>query len=388
MKWLIITLACIQLSQCFTRVPLFKGRSAREILREKGLLQDFLTANKYDPISKFRGPFLTQSLVTAEPMINYIDVSYFGIITIGSPPQTFTVIFDTGSSNLWVPSVYCSQRPCISHRRFNPSRSSTFDSSSEYVSIQYGTGSVTGIMGNDTVTIEDLVISGQEFGLSLTESGKLLGFAKFDGILGLGFPSPTASSATPVFDNLQAQNLLDEPLFSVYITRLGGQYGSEIIFGGIDSNYYTGPINWVPVAQSGFWQILIDKVTIDGQVVACIGGCPAIVDTGTSLLVGQSKPISTIHNHIGAIPTFEGQYRISCNNLHSMPDVVFTINGIDLSLSAQAYTLQHSDMGDRYCSSGFAVSGESLWIIGDVLIKEYYTIFDRGSNRVGFARAL
>ncbi|XP_078403895.1 pepsin A-like [Cetorhinus maximus] len=310
-------------------------------------------------------------------------LSYYGAISIGNPPQSFTVIFDTGSSNLWVPSVYCSDNPCMVHKRFNPKWSSTYRSNNQGVSIRYGTGAMTGILGYDTVRISNIAIHGQEFGLSTTEPGGFFSYVKFDGTLGMGFPSLAASGATTVFSNMMSQRLVDVPLFSVYLTRQQGQSGSEILFGGIDSSHYRGQIHWVPVTRDAYWQILIDRVTIDGEVVACSGGCPAIVDTGTSLLVGPSTPIGNIQQGIGATPTSYGMYNINCNNLQNMPDVVFTINGVDFPLPAKAYTLQQ-----KSCISGFGVTGGNLWILGDVFIGEYYSIFDIGNNRVGLAKAV
>ncbi|XP_060701366.1 pepsin A-like isoform X2 [Hemiscyllium ocellatum] len=388
MKWLLIALACIQLSECMVRVKLFKGKSVRDILEERGLLEDFLKENTYNLYSKYLGPFQTDSLAAKEPLTNYLDLSYFGTISIGTPPQSFIVIFDTGSSNLWVPSGYCTSAACNDHRKFNPQASSTFQLSNKYVSIQYGTGSMTGVLGYDTVRVSSIDITHQEFGLSTSEPGTFLYYAKFDGILGLAYPNIAASAATTVFDNMMSEHLVTQPLFAFYLTRQDGQSGSEVVFGGVDPNHYTGEINWVPVTQKGYWQILVDSVKINGQIVACHGGCQAIVDTGTSLIVGPSSPIQTIQNMIGARLESYSTYVVDCRMLPSMPYVTFTINGIDYPLSPSAYVLQSA----KSCMSGFSSMAlpvsEQLWILGDVFIGVYYSIFDRGNNRVGLARAV
>ncbi|XP_029770866.1 pepsin A [Suricata suricatta] len=384
MKWLLL-LSLLALSECvIVKVPLFKKKSLRQNLIEHGLLEDFLKTHSLNPASKYF-PNQDATMIAAQPLENYMDMEYFGTIGIGTPPQEFTVIFDTGSSNLWVPSVYCNSPACANHNRFNPQQSSTYQATSQPVSIAYGTGSMTGILGYDTVQVGGVADTNQIFGLSETEPGSFLYYAPFDGILGLAYPQISASGATPVFDNMWNEGLVSQDLFSVYLSG-NDQSGSVVMFGGIDSSYYTGNLNWVPVSVEGYWQITVDSITMNGESIACNGGCEAIVDTGTSLLSGPTNAIANIQNDIGASQNSYGQMVISCSAINELPDIVFTINGYEYPLPASAYILQNQ----QGCVSGLQgmnlpTSSGELWILGDVFIRQYFAVFDRANNQVGLA---
>ncbi|KAB0390272.1 hypothetical protein E2I00_001133, partial [Balaenoptera physalus] len=333
-------------------VSLTRKKSLRQNLIENGKLKDFLQNHQYNIGSKYF-PSEAATLMSDEPLQNYLD--------------DFTVIFDTGSANLWVPSIYCSSYACTNHHRFNPQESSTFQ----------GTGK--------TLSVGGISDTNQIFGLSETEPGSFLYYAPFDGILGLAYPSISSSGATPVFDNMWNQGLVSQDLFSVYLSK-DDESGSVVQFGGIDSSYYKGTLNWVPISVEGYWQITVDSITMGGKPIACSNGCQAIVDTGTSLLAGPTNAIANIQSYIGASETSYGSMAISCSSINSLPDIVFTINGIQYPVPPTAYILQSQGS----CSSGFqgmnipTASGE-LWILGDIFIRQYYTVFDRANNQVGLA---
>nr|AAB91421.1 pregnancy-associated glycoprotein [Equus zebra] len=388
MKWFGV-LGLVALSECLVTIPLVKIKSLRENLREKDMLKEYLEKYPFRLTHKLLHKH-ADSGVAFEPMRNYLDIAYMGIISVGTPPQEFQVIFDTGSADLWVPSIYCSSPACSNHNTFNPLRSSTFVASGQPIKLIYGTGKMSGFVGYDTIKISSLVDRNQAFGLSVEEPDKILELATFDGILGLSYPILSVKGVTPVFDNLWNQGLLSQKLFAFYLSSKGKK-GSVVMFGGVDPSYYTGELHWVPVSKPLYWQISMDSISINGKVIACDGGCQAIVDTGTSLLLGPQDAVLNIQEIIQARRSTSGGYFIDCDAVNTLPDILFTIDGIGYPVPANAYIQKDAALG--ICFSSFEGNEDILnnleeWILGDVFLRLYFTVFDRENDRIGLATAV
>ncbi|XP_054032422.1 pepsin B [Dryobates pubescens] len=385
MKWLLLALMCLQLSEGLVRIQLKKGKSIRERMREAGVLEDYLRRMKADPVQKYN---FSEGYVVNEPITNHLDSSYFGEISIGTPPQNFLVLFDTGSSNLWVPSTYCQTPACFNHAKFNPSSSSTFSSSGQSYTLSYGSGSLTVLLGYDTLRIQSIAVAAQEFGLSQNEPTQPFYFAEFDGILGMAYPSLAVGGMPTALQGMLQQNQLTQPIFSFYFSRQPTySYGGELVLGGIDQRLFRGGITWAPVTQELYWQVALDSFAI-GQTATgwCSQGCQAIVDTGTYLLTVPQQYLDGFLQFTGAQQTSYG-YAVDCSQVQNMPSITFVINGALLPLSPSAYVLNKNG----YCTLGIeptylpSQNGQPLWILGDVFLKEYYTVFDMANSRIGFA---
>ncbi|KAH8266655.1 hypothetical protein KR018_007693, partial [Drosophila ironensis] len=311
-----------------------------------------------------------------EQLANHLNMAYYGAITIGTPAQSFKVLFDSGSSNLWVPSTTCQSVACQKHNQYNSSASSTYEANGESFSIQYGTGSLTGYLSTDTVTVNGLSIQSQTFAESTTEPGTNFNNCNFDGILGMAYEALARDGVVPPFYNMVSQGLVDSSVFSFYLARDGtSTQGGELIFGGSDSSLYSGDLTYVPVSQQGYWQFTMAGASIDGYGLC--EDCQAIADSGTSLIVAPYDAYVALSELLNV---YENDY-LDCSTVSSLPDVIFNIGGSNFALSPSAYVIQ----SNGYCMSAFTYMGSDFWILGDVFIGQYYTEFDLGNNRIGFA---
>lgn len=195
-------------------------------------------------------------------LYSFHQAQYYGEISVGTPGQKFNVIFDTGSSNTWIPSSECTN--CGSHPTFSSSKSGTHQKNGTEFKIVYGSGPVSGFMSKDHVSVGGLNAEGHLFAEVTDVSGLGLAFAigKFDGILGLGYPSISVNKVPPFFVQLVESGVVDEPVFSFFLNKDGDGKQSELILGGINEDHYTGNITWINVSEKKYWAFNLEVCSI------------------------------------------------------------------------------------------------------------------------------
>merc|ERR1711907_694183 len=309
---------------------------------------------------------------------DYQNAQYYGPLTIGTPPQKFNVIFDTGSSNLWVPSKHAFM-PLNFHNKYDSSKSSTYVKNGTKFSIRYGSGSLTGIVSQDTVTLGSATVKNQLFAEATSEPGLAFKIGKFDGIMGMAFQAIAVDGMQPAWYSAVADS--DEKAFGVYLGGTSGT-GGEMTLGGTDSAHYTGEISYVPVSRAKYWQVTVDSFSI-GNLTKVEG----IVDTGTSLLVAPPDVVSAFGKQIGATLVMGKEWTLDCSKVAGLPDLDIMIGGKNFPLKGSDYVLNVS--GECLLGMmGMDLSREGLsLILGDVFIRKYYTVFDMGKQQLGFATA-
>jgi len=388
MKFYIFILAFVSSCLSLKRVPLYKMKTARATLEEMKISRSAIARRWMKRERQF----------PEEPLENYLDAQYYGPIELGTPGQSFNVIFDTGSSNLWVPSATCPiwEIACRTHSRYDSTKSSTYKANGTEFEIHYGSGSMSGFLSTDICCFAGLCAEDQTFAEATHEPGLSFVAARFDGILGMGFPGLAVLDVLPPFNTMVNQGKV-EPVFSFWLNRdPEAELGGEMILGGSDPNFYEGEMTYVDVdSVPGYWKINMGGIMLENEALGCTESCTAIVDTGSSLLVGPTDQVHDINRRIGGLELIPGtgEYFVDCNKIDTMPPIDFMLGETAFTLFARDYVLEVTQAGESQCISGFMGLDfpphmSDWWILGDVFIGKFYTEFDMGNERVGFATAV
>lgn len=131
--------------------------------------------------------------------------------------------------------------------------------------------------------------------------------------------------------------------------------------------------------QENYWTVALDSVKLGDQSIT--EATKAIIDTGTSLITGPTKEVEKLVEMLGAKPIIKGEYSIDCDKPH--PNISFVFNQNKYELTSDEYVIKNGGK----CILGVMSldTPENFWIMGDIFIRKYYTIFDMDNKRVGLA---
>lgn len=357
--------------------------------------------------------------------------AYFGTIFVGGPvPQEFSVVFDTGSGHVVLPSSECSSPTCLIHRRYSRQESSSSrdidyngqlikeGDARDAITIAFGTGEVSGEFVEDKICLpqpddEDSILEGSPKVASndcvdmrvvaATEmTQEPFQSFSFDGVMGLGLDGLALAPEFSFFSRMVKQGQLGAPEFAVFLAEHEDDE-SEITFGGYNPAHLQGDITWTPVAmpELGHWQVEVLGVRIGNVNVPWCNStdkCRAVVDTGTSLLAAPKDFQPEFQELLGTeIPkgqnTCKGQ--ILTKNLLEFD----LAGGFTVSLAVE--DLAHAPLDIQANSSESSRSmcvpaimplglpeplGPNLFILGEPVLRKYYTLYNWEKKEIGFGR--
>jgi hypothetical protein len=311
---------------------------------------------------------------------DFQNAQYYGPITVGK--DTIRVVYDTGSSNLWVPNKDC----CgilSTHHFYHHDKSDGYTANGTTFHIEYGSGPVAGFYSRDTMQIGDIAMPDYLFAEANDVSGLGVGYSigHFDGICGMGWDSISVDGVQTPVQALMASGQMPEPVFGFYI---GNNKDGELTVGGVNNNYYTGDFTYVPLKDKSYWEIALEGVKLNGDVVDS-DTVNAIVDSGTSLFAGPTTVSKAIAKALGATSLLGREYIVGCDKQFTLS---FTIGGQEYEFNNQEATIPDETLCLLALTPiDIPAPRGPLWILGDPFMRKYYTKFDIGQERLGFALA-
>ncbi|KAH8982973.1 acid protease [Lactarius akahatsu] len=298
--------------------------------------------------------------IGSEPLTNKDFNYWYGSISVGTPAKKFTVDFDTGSALMYLPGSDCDSS-CEGHVLYNPAKSSRATDLGEPFETRYGDGITDYVDG--LLYTDDVTIAGQKPDTRRCHSfGGVFSSDSFlpDGLVGLAFPSISPYKAIPVFLTLAAQGSLPSNTFGFYFANKG----SELFLGGTNNKLHDGDFTYVPVTMRD-----------------------SIIDTGTTLILGDKKTVKAIYKHIYGSKPAPAEIKDRLTRFVPVPcsfngTIAVQFGRSKFVITEETFNLGAGSEGSTECVGGI---GGTFWIIGDVFLQNVYTEFDVGNKRIGFA---
>ncbi|CAM0137423.1 hypothetical protein VKS41_003217 [Umbelopsis sp. WA50703] len=336
--------------------------------------------------------------------IRNADLAYLVDIEVGSPPQPFTLLFDTGSSTTWIPVQGCGRRCGNPPHSYVQESSSTAEDTKLKFAIQYGKGFADGYYVKETFRIGNTSIPSTYVAISNFNDGELSNDGA-DGILGAGpdelsFSDNNDHQVIPtVLTAMKEAQLIQERSFSVYFDLIKNQadtrINGEITFGGVDTERIDPKINYASVtnrtAYKDYWAINIDGVSIDNQIVPESKSMVALVDTGTTMLLAPEVITRELFRKIPtAFSDYTGLFSVPCNSGIYIPKFTITVNGERYVLDGSKYIVPQFQLKNPkagYCYTYIQTGSPNLPIIlGYGFLQTVGTVYNADTKQIGFGR--
>ncbi|KAF9179150.1 Vacuolar protease A [Haplosporangium sp. Z 11] len=338
-------------------------------------------------LKPFSSKYLGNSVVT-----NARNLGYSGTIVLGNnPPQSFKVVFDTGSDMIVITSDQCMGVHCEDMTHY--SCASCTKTPYSY-NISYGDGTWgSGPIVEDTASIGGLVVHNQQI-LDITQSALDLSSygPGISGLVGL-MPGSPIKNVNPLLATIFKEKLLDMNVFSVYLApTLKMNQGGSFLFGGIDSTKFDGELNQVPISKAatvrkGMWYIDAEHALVGGVPVNGYVKSPWLFDTGTSFIAVPMAFARAFHDMIpgSEYSDVDEFYTVPCEGNQSF---AVEFNGITYEVPYLDYVAAPMDESTSCVSLVMPLGKFEMYILGDPFLRQVYTVYDftPGKSRIGLAK--
>ncbi|KAJ7694416.1 aspartic peptidase domain-containing protein [Mycena rosella] len=308
------------------------------------------------------------------------DTIYLLDIRIGTPPQTVSLMIDTGYADVWVAQSPCSNCPGSS-TLYDSTASSTFShNTTNITTITDGNNDeVSGIVARETFQIGSYTVTSQEFlQVNNLTGGTLLGSEA--GELGLAFSALASTTKSTLWQAAMTQGAVPEMSFWLKRGAPNEGLGGIFTFGGTNASLFTGEIEFQDLAApptGGFWQLNVSAITVQGKAVTIASNAGvSIIDVGTTLIGGPANYVNAIWAAIpGSKPATDMPrfYQFPCNTTVnvtvSFGGKAWPINPVDINLGT-------TSASDGACLGAIFVISETdapLWVFGITFLASIFT---------------